>query len=196
MINRWIDAKHHYRLMHVEPAWSAMLQLNVNGVFHVPELTVFFSPWILWKSCIKCRVDDWKTRGVPCRWFRLALMLCECSASALRVRMKLQVVTSCHNQPVVVLFHVDWAWKLTAWRNCHVEVTWHLQRCGVHVNSTWELLQMLHVVRRRPTGYEKWYPQNIFITFVQYWTSVEEVGPTLYTSYTNVLCLLGIGWKT
>ena len=28
-------------------------------------------------------------------------------------------------------------------------------------------------------------------TFVQCWTNVEDDGPTLYTYYTNVLCLLG-----
>ena len=33
--------------------------------------------------------------------------------------------------------------------------------------------------------------QNICITLVQCWTSVEDVGPTLYKCYTNVLCLLG-----
>ena len=33
--------------------------------------------------------------------------------------------------------------------------------------------------------------QNIWITFVQCWTNVEDVGPTLYKWYTNVLCLLG-----
>ena len=33
--------------------------------------------------------------------------------------------------------------------------------------------------------------QNICITFVQCWTNVKDVGPTLYKSYTNVLCLLG-----
>ena len=33
--------------------------------------------------------------------------------------------------------------------------------------------------------------QNIFITFIQCWTNVEDVGPTLYKCYTNVLCLLG-----
>ena len=30
---------------------------------------------------------------------------------------------------------------------------------------------------------------NIGITFVQWWTNVEDVGPTLYKCYTNVLCL-------
>ena len=30
------------------------------------------------------------------------------------------------------------------------------------------------------------------MTFVQCWTSVEDVGPTLHTCYTNILCLLGI----
>ena len=33
--------------------------------------------------------------------------------------------------------------------------------------------------------------QNICIPFVQCWTSVEDVMPTLYKWYTNVLCLLG-----
>ena len=33
--------------------------------------------------------------------------------------------------------------------------------------------------------------QNICITFMQCWTNVEDVGPTLYKCYTNVLCLLG-----
>ena len=32
--------------------------------------------------------------------------------------------------------------------------------------------------------------QNICITFIQRWTNVEDVGPTLYKCYTNVLCLL------
>ena len=30
--------------------------------------------------------------------------------------------------------------------------------------------------------------QNICITFVQSWTNVEDIGPTLYKYYTNVLC--------
>ena len=33
--------------------------------------------------------------------------------------------------------------------------------------------------------------QNICITIIQFWTNVEDVGPTLYKCYTNVLCLLG-----
>ena len=33
-------------------------------------------------------------------------------------------------------------------------------------------------------------PQNIGMTFVQHCTNVEDVGPTLYKCYTNVLCLL------
>ena len=32
---------------------------------------------------------------------------------------------------------------------------------------------------------------NQFVNFVQCWTNVEDVGPTLYKCYTNVLCLLG-----
>ena len=32
--------------------------------------------------------------------------------------------------------------------------------------------------------------QNILITFVQRWSSVEDIGPTLYKCYTNRLCLL------
>ena len=33
--------------------------------------------------------------------------------------------------------------------------------------------------------------QNICMTFIQCWANVEDVGPTLYKCYTNVLCLLG-----
>ena len=33
--------------------------------------------------------------------------------------------------------------------------------------------------------------QTICITFVQCWANVEDVGPTLYKCYTDVLCLLG-----
>ena len=33
--------------------------------------------------------------------------------------------------------------------------------------------------------------QNICITFVQCWTNVEDVEPTLYKCYTHILCLLG-----
>ena len=32
--------------------------------------------------------------------------------------------------------------------------------------------------------------QNICITFIQCWSNVEDAGPALYESYTNVLCLL------
>ena len=38
-------------------------------------------------------------------------------------------------------------------------------------------------------GLSQW-TQNICIPFVQCWTNVEDVGPTLYKCYTNVLCLL------
>ena len=34
--------------------------------------------------------------------------------------------------------------------------------------------------------------QNICMTFIQYWTNVEDVCPALYKCYTNVLCLLGL----
>ena len=41
-----------------------------------------------------------------------------------------------------------------------------------------------YLVRSQPT-------QNICITFKQCWINVEDVGPTLYKCFTNVLCLLG-----
>ena len=37
--------------------------------------------------------------------------------------------------------------------------------------------------------------QNICITFIQCWTNDEDVGPTLYKCYTDVLCLLGSSLK-
>ena len=33
--------------------------------------------------------------------------------------------------------------------------------------------------------------RNICMTFAQCWTNVEDVVPTLYKCYTNILCLLG-----
>ena len=33
--------------------------------------------------------------------------------------------------------------------------------------------------------------QNICITFVQYWSNVDDGEPALYKCYTNALCLLG-----
>ena len=43
------------------------------------------------------------------------------------------------------------------------------------------------------TRYDAAFPvtQNICITFIQCWTNVFNVGPTLYNCYTNVSCLLG-----
>ena len=41
---------------------------------------------------------------------------------------------------------------------------------------------------------ESQWTQNICITFVQCWTSVEDAGPTLYKCYTNILCLLHCKW--
>ena len=38
--------------------------------------------------------------------------------------------------------------------------------------------------------------QNIGITFMQCWNNVEDVGPTLYTCYTNVLCLLEFNYTS
>ena len=38
--------------------------------------------------------------------------------------------------------------------------------------------------------------QNICITFILCWTSVEDVGPTLYECYANVLCLLDMPFSS
>ena len=35
--------------------------------------------------------------------------------------------------------------------------------------------------------------QNVCMTFVHCWPNVADVGPTLYTCYTNVWCLVGCG---
>ena len=40
--------------------------------------------------------------------------------------------------------------------------------------------------------FETYPAKNKTFVFVQCWTNVEDVGPTLYKCYTNVLCLLGI----
>ena len=38
--------------------------------------------------------------------------------------------------------------------------------------------------------------RHICITFIQCWPNVEDVGPTLYKCYTNVLCSLGYYQQT
>ena len=40
------------------------------------------------------------------------------------------------------------------------------------------------------------YTQSICITIIQCWTDVEDVGPTLYKCYTNILSLLGSLYET
>ena len=48
-------------------------------------------------------------------------------------------------------------------------------------------------MRHPHDGEDDYSPQtlDICITFVQCWTNVEDVGPTLYKCYANVLCLRG-----
>ena len=58
-------------------------------------------------------------------------------------------------------------------------VTLHQTRCISHSNGQ-------SIIRRRAQQ-----TQNICITFIQCWSNVEDVGPTLYKCYTNVFCLLG-----
>ena len=69
----------------------------------------------------------------------------------------------------------------TSFKSLHVQ-----KRIQIRMQMTHEglnnLMQSLKG-RFQPT-------QNIWIMFVQRWTSVEDVGPTLYKCYVNVLCLL------
>ena len=48
---------------------------------------------------------------------------------------------------------------------------------------------MLNIIAGRDATTQQ--AQNICITFMQCWTNVEDVGPTLYKCYTSVFCLLG-----
>ena len=56
-----------------------------------------------------------------------------------------------------------------------------------------KLTVLLWVFRNRLTPCVYQHPVNTthLYDFVQCWTNVEDVGPTLYKCYTNVLCLLG-----
>ena len=50
-----------------------------------------------------------------------------------------------------------------------------------------------YVIRKKDGNFAIMTPQQTqknCLTFVQYWTNVVDVGPTLYKCYTNVLCLL------
>ena len=59
------------------------------------------------------------------------------------------------------------------------------------------LVRQRQTITRAMTNTNGWWfvlsqqSQSIFITFVQCWTNVEDVGPALYQCYKNVLCLLG-----
>ena len=58
----------------------------------------------------------------------------------------------------------------------------------------WKHITFVRVTISRTTvnPYPTQQAQNIWITFVQFWSNVEDVGSTLYKTYTNVLCLLDI----
>ena len=90
--------------------------------------------------------------------------------------------------------------KRTSWGRAPGWSIWiasqqHPKHPGLHLLCTWwgfagrpALSSVGHGISQQT--------QNICITFVQCWTNVENVGPTLYKCYTNVLCLLGYraGW--
>ena len=63
-----------------------------------------------------------------------------------------------------------------------IDYAWNILKCGVSLLANIER----HV---GPQQHEQ--RQNICITFVQCWTDVEDVEPTLYKCYKNVLCFLG-----
>ena len=62
-------------------------------------------------------------------------------------------------------------------------------------NTCKSMGRVLCVVRRRNRLTPRVYRHPVNTThlydFIQCWTNVEDVGPTLYKCYTNVLCLLG-----
>ena len=85
-------------------------------------------------------------------------------------------------------------------------VGFYLQ-CDICHGSSIALLIYREYLQSLCWSYHTWQPegtphsaqtswQNVCITFVQCWTNVEDVGPTLYKCYTNVLCLLGSWQKT
>ena len=57
--------------------------------------------------------------------------------------------------------------------------------------STVDLLFIVTASQMYGPAHTSQQTQNICITFAQCRTNVEDVGPTLYKCYTNVLCLLG-----
>ena len=72
------------------------------------------------------------------------------------------------------------------------------QRLGVSYNRVWCICPMtaraMWAIMKESEVVLEWggsqQTQNILITFIQCWSNVFDVGPTLYKCYTNVLCLL------
>ena len=67
-------------------------------------------------------------------------------------------------------------------RSIRIERPWSSQERSIRIESPWSS----QVCVTRPSQQT----QNICITYVRCWTNGEDVGPTLYKCYTNVLCLL------
>ena len=63
------------------------------------------------------------------------------------------------------------------------------QRHGMDDCVNVHVAYMMYVITRNSQSTSRSQPskhKNIFITFVQCWTNVEEVGPTMYKCYENV----------
>ena len=90
------------------------------------------------------------------------------------------------------------------WVHNHItwyDIAWHgrdfsIQSNIIRINQTWKQIKKL--IYPVPVISYSLNPftvtqqaQNICIILVQCWTSVEDVGLTLYKCYTKVLCLLG-----
>ena len=71
-------------------------------------------------------------------------------------------------------------WRHTAWgARCRASNRKPNDCCPIVCSIKYKIL--LHNIPQ--------WTQNIFITFIQCWVNVEDVGPTLYKCYKNVLCL-------
>ena len=63
--------------------------------------------------------------------------------------------------------------------------------CGHIFGFIYTLSWIIYTIPRESDFLSPQQTQNICITVIQCWPNVEDVGPTLYICYTNVLCLLG-----
>ena len=97
----------------------------------------------------------------------------------------------CHRY-IDVSWYSLYPWNNAHWRNAGQMLDMSRRPTCLAITSAHSHHEMTAVII--VTGALSQQTCSLCITFIQCWTNVEDVGPTLYKCYTNVLCLLGCFW--